>query len=174
MRTTLATGNDRRRDRRAFTLIELTIVIFIMMVLSMAAAPSFVRSYNTSQLNAAGRALATTCQFARLHAAMQQQTVTLNLDLDRQVYWVTEPVRADAEGDTGSTLKTLAMPGRVALASVTTSDGVSYQQGEVHVAFYPNGTCDGVTVTFVGAEKRDAVAVEVDSVTGRASTYEVR
>ena len=46
--------------------------------------------------------------------------------------------------------------------------------GQAEVAFYPNGTCDGVTVVFAGSEKGQALAVTVDAVTARATVSAVK
>ena len=175
MKRTSATGNEPGGRAAAFTLIELSIVVFIMAVLLVAAAPSFVRSYNSAQLGAAGRDLATTCLLARYHAALQQKPVTLNVDIDRQVSSVSAAPGAEAEeGGGGGTLKISAVPSRIRLVSVTAADGTVYDHGQVGIRFYANGTCDGFSVIFVGVDKREAMTVRVDPVTGRAAADEAR
>ena len=84
MRTTSATGSS------AFTLIELSIVIFIMAMLVALSAPALVRSFNSAALGEAARAFATTCQLARLQAVTRQVNAVLHVDADRQTFWLTQ------------------------------------------------------------------------------------
>ena len=66
MKTTSVTGSDRMQRRHAFTLIELSIAVFIMAMIVAVAMPQFVRSYNSQLLNETARTFATTCQLARV------------------------------------------------------------------------------------------------------------
>jgi prepilin-type N-terminal cleavage/methylation domain-containing protein len=173
--TTLPTGSNRKAPQAAFTLIELSIAIFIMAMILAIAVPQFVRSYNASLLNAMGRSFATTCQYARVEAVLRQQKSILHIDLDRQTFWVTQLMRApDAVELNEQVLKVVELPRQVALVSAETADVAARQRGGVEATFYPNGTCDAVTVVFRGSEKGSALAVEVDPVTARASAYPVK
>jgi hypothetical protein len=42
---------------------------------------------------------------------------------------------------------------------------------DITVKFYPNGTCESVTVVFRGTTKTDLLAATLDSLTGRATPY---
>ena len=81
MRMTLATGNKRKRS--GFTLIELSIALFIMAIIMAVSIPSFIRSYYASLLDSTGRTVITSCQFAKLNAVLHQQKVEFYIDLDR-------------------------------------------------------------------------------------------
>ena len=163
-------GSERPLRRSAFTLIELSIAVFIMALLMAVSAPYFVRSYNSSLLSSAARAFITTCQYARLQAVMQQRESLLHVDLDRQLFWISQPPQ-NTEGDAEpQVLKSVEISPRIALASVELADEAPQQKGQVQIKFYPNGTCEYMQVVFHGTEKGSGLTVEVDPVTGRATT----
>src|SRR5262245_32861490 len=81
-----------QRRRGGFTLIELSIVLFIMAMLVMITIPSFVRSYNAAIVNETARSLVTACQFARLNAVMHQQKALMHINLSNRAIWVTQSV----------------------------------------------------------------------------------
>lgn len=169
MTTTSATGS-----KRGFTLIELSIAVFIIAMVMAVALPSFVRSYNTALLSEAARTFSTTCQLARIQAVTQQRPATLHVDLDRQMFWVTQIMKTE-EDSAGSeqTLKVYELPKRVTLASAERIDGPSRKDKLVDATFYPNGTCDSITVVFRNGE-RGAIAATIDPITATAAPYTVK
>jgi prepilin-type N-terminal cleavage/methylation domain-containing protein len=171
--TTSATGNERPA-RAAFTLIELSIAIFIIALMMAITVPAFVRSYNTAVLNETVRSFATSCQYARIEAVTRQHNVTLHIDIDRQMFWISQPASTDEPGGEGQTLKTFEMSPRVALVSAERTDQPARQERQVQVDFYPNGTCDPVTVVFRGSEAKSGLAATVDPITARTVNYPVR
>jgi type II secretion system protein H len=168
MTTTSAITSDRRW-RAGFTLIELSIVVFIMAMILAICIPSFVRSYNSAILRETAQTFATTCQYARIQAVTQQKKAVLHVDLDRQMFWVTQPGRsADSDATEEQTLKTHELSKRVWLYSAERLDDTEGGQREVQITFYPNGTCDPVSIVLRGVEKGDAIQVTIDPVTTRA------
>jgi prepilin-type N-terminal cleavage/methylation domain-containing protein len=89
MKTTLAIGNRRRR-RAGFSLIELSIVVFIVAIIMAISVPNFIRSYNAATLNATGRSIITNCQFAKLNAVLHQKNVAFYVDIDKRMIWLTQ------------------------------------------------------------------------------------
>jgi prepilin-type N-terminal cleavage/methylation domain-containing protein len=170
----LAIGNKCKRS--GFTLIELSIALFIIAIIAAVSVPSFIRSYNASLIDAMGRSVITSCQFARLNAVLHQQKVEFYVDLDRQVMWVTQTETNEADGADSSAevLKTIEIPSRVGLVSAQVRDEPLQQKGQVAATFYPNGTCDAFTVTFRGTEKGSGLAIVVDPVTSRAIPWPVK
>jgi prepilin-type N-terminal cleavage/methylation domain-containing protein len=173
-------GALRKRPHAGFTLIELSIAVFIIAIIMAVSVPSFVRSYNTAVLSEAGRSVVTACELARLNAVLHQRKVVFHVDLDKQMIWLTQPPAADATGAADSVdspdalLKTIEVSPRIGLASAQVADQPPQQKGEVDALFYPNGTCDGFTVTFRGAEKGSGLAIVVDSVTSRGVAWSVK
>jgi hypothetical protein len=98
---------------------------------------------------------------------LHQQDVTLHTDLDRQTFWITQPPPLDAPDREDVVLKVVQLPQKVTLLSAERIDEAARQRGQISVAFFPNGTCEAITVVFRGSE-RNGLAVQVDPVTARA------
>ena len=162
------------RRRQGFTFIELSIAVFIIGMLVLVALPSFVRSYNSVLLGETLRTFATTCQLARIQAVSQQKPATLYIDVERQMFWVTQVLKTE-DDPTGSeqTLKVHQLPARVRLISVERVDAPARQEKLVETIFYPNGTCDSVTVVFRGNEP-GGLAATLDPITCQATPYPVK
>jgi prepilin-type N-terminal cleavage/methylation domain-containing protein len=177
MKTTSATGSNARRRRGGFTLIELSIAVFIIAIIIAVSAPSFVRSYNASLLDSMGRTLATSCELARLNAVLHQQPVAFYVDMDRQTIWLMQAASTndtDSAGSGGQVIKTIEMPGRISLFSAQLGELMPQQKGLVQATFYPNGTCDAFAVTVRGVEKGSGLEVVVDPVTCRGMLWPVK
>jgi prepilin-type N-terminal cleavage/methylation domain-containing protein len=160
-------------QRRGFTLIELSIAVFIMAMIVAVAVPQFVRSYNNQLLSETARTFATTCQLARVQAVTQQSNATLHIDIDRQMFWVTQAMKTEDGGTEDQTVKVYELPRRVMIASADRTDGSQVHEKLVDVTFYPNGTCDSVTVVFRGGERGGLMAT-LDPITCQAIPYVVK
>jgi prepilin-type N-terminal cleavage/methylation domain-containing protein len=80
-------GRARRRGtERAFTLIELTLVIVILALLSAISIPKFASTHRRMMLDQAARRLITTVQYARSQAVVFQQEVDMVFELDPPGY----------------------------------------------------------------------------------------
>ena len=177
MKTTSAIGSDASRRRDGFTLIELSIAVFIIAIIVAISVPSFFRSYNAELLNAMGRSIATGCEFAKLNAVLHQRTVAFYIDMDKQTIWLmqfTAPSGADHAEAESQILKTIEISPRVSLLSVQVGDQMSQQKGQVEATFYPNGTCDAFVVTLRGVEKGNGLEIMVDPVTCRSTLWPVK
>jgi prepilin-type N-terminal cleavage/methylation domain-containing protein len=179
MRTISATGNDARRSRGGFTLIELGVVVVILAFLMALAAPSFVRSYRSALVGEAARAFATVCQYARLNAVSRQRVAMVHLDLTKQTYWLTQRPDDPDKSDEPVTLKMVELNPRVILASVTLPGGETGARTDtearvVELNFYPNGTCDGAMLVFRGREEKDTITLALDALTAHAAAVDTR
>ena len=173
MTTILETGNRRRR-LGGFSLIELSIVVFIIAILVAVSVPSFIRSYNGAVLNAMGRSVMTSCQFAKLNAVLHQRNVAFYIDIDKRMIWLTQYSGTNETESSSEVLKSIEISPRIGVASVQIGDQPPQQRGQLEATFYPNGTCDAFTVTFRGAEKGSGLAIMVDPVTSRGLPWVVK
>jgi prepilin-type N-terminal cleavage/methylation domain-containing protein len=173
----LATGNDPRPRESAFTLIELSIAVFIIAIIIAVTIPSFVRSYNAEVLNAAGRRIATSCEFAKLNAVLHQQKVGYYIDMDRQTIWLMQATTNDTDDGSSANsgvLKSIPMPSRIGLSSAQLGELMPQGRGMVEATFYPNGTCDAFAVTLHGVEKGNGLEIVVDPVTCRGMLWPIK
>ena len=177
MKTTLAIGSDARSARAGFTLIELSIAIFIIAIIIAVSIPSFVRSYNAALLNAMGRTLVTDCEFAKLNAVLHQRNVACYIDMDKQTIWLMQFSSSTGAGSIepeSQILKTIEISPRIALISAQVGDQLPQLKGQAEVTFYPNGTCDPFAVTLAGAEKGSGLEIIVDPVTCRGMSWPIK
>ena len=164
----LRTGNKAA----GFTLVEVTIAIFITLVLMALAVPSFVRSYNGALLGEMTRTFATTCQWARIQAVSKQRPAIVHVDVTSQKFWLTQAGRDD--GADALPLKVVEMSARVALVRAERLDDKGGEPGGIEINFYPNGTCDAATVSFRGTERGSGLAVTLDPITARGTVAPVK
>lgn len=151
---------------RGFTLVELTIVMFVLGTIMAVVSPYFVHYYHQARVDAAARELGTATQLARLQAVTRQQTVWLEFDLDRQMYWISRADPQTAMSDE-QLLAVFELPGTVRLAAVQTAEGLPRDAGRVAARFFPNGTCDEFWATLRGTRSPRIITVWLDPVTAR-------
>jgi len=80
----LLRGNrrSRLRNRRAFTLIEMLLVIVIIGIITAVTLPQFVKSMHGNRLKSAARTVIGAGRYARSMAVLQQRPMELSFDLD--------------------------------------------------------------------------------------------
>ncbi|MCX6995938.1 MAG: prepilin-type N-terminal cleavage/methylation domain-containing protein [Kiritimatiellaeota bacterium] len=74
------------RLRRAFTLIELMLVVFIVLLLASLALPAFLRSFRGAQLRAAVRSAVMIHRHARNLAILRQRHVAIRVDQEQNLF----------------------------------------------------------------------------------------
>jgi prepilin-type N-terminal cleavage/methylation domain-containing protein len=70
------------RRQRAFTLIEMVVVVALLAVLLSIAVPPFFRGLGWARMSGTARALVTMAKFARFHAIMHGRPVFLVVDIE--------------------------------------------------------------------------------------------
>ena len=177
MKTTSAIGSKAHRRHAGFTLIELSIAVFIIAIIIAISVPNFIRSYNAELLNATGRTIATSCEFAKLNAVLHQRNVAFYIDMDKQTIWLMQfatPSGGDGAEPESQILKTIEISPRISLFSAQLGDQLAQQKGQVEATFYPNGTCDAFAVTLRGVEKGSGLEIVVDPVTCRGMLWPIK
>ena len=80
-------ANVMNPRRRAMSLFELTIVMFVLGLLAAVTAPLFSDSLRTTRLEAAARTLAAHVKYIRSVAINEGRTTTLVCDTNSHTYW---------------------------------------------------------------------------------------
>ena len=77
-----------RDRRRAFTLIEVLVVVVILSILTAAIAPQFSGTLDDARLRAASRSIASSLHLAHSQAVSTGKPCQLRLDLAERRYWL--------------------------------------------------------------------------------------
>ena len=140
---------NRPTFSRGFTLVELVLVLAIIALTFMLAAPelrNFVRG--RSAMNTAGMFVATT-HFARSQAITDATTYRVNIDVTNGRWWVTmNSATGYVEIDSAHGQSTSAADG----VRIETDPGIKAADGMQYIEFDPSGRSDPAVVRFVGLQ----------------------
>ena len=173
-----------RSWRRAFTLIELLIVIGIMSIVMAIGIPSFVRALRKESLRKAVSDMVEGCSYARAQAILKSTPMELVIRAEGGHISV-EPLRqSEASSDvseaseprpaaaSGSVQFSAQLPDDVAVKLLYVNFQDQMQAPEARVRFFPNGTCDEFTAILFSANGERKISVDV--VTGLADVDVIR
>jgi len=128
-----------------FTLLELTVVLFIIGLLAAVLAPR-LGDLSGARLDANARRLAAVVRYLHGEAAFRSQLYRLNYDLDQRTYWVTvlTATRTTAEflPDSSPLARPVQLPPSIAFADVRVPSVGLVSTGRVYTHFYPQGYTD--------------------------------
>jgi prepilin-type N-terminal cleavage/methylation domain-containing protein len=164
--------SDRREAQHGFTLIELSIVVLIIAIVTYFAFPR-LRSLSGAELSASTRRLAQTTGYLYEEAALRGTVLTLFFDLDQQQYWVAHPEEGTGYPieDTDLLARRVALPDGVRITDVDVPGTGTISQGLVPARFYPEGYADQALVHLADADGH-TYTVRVDPLRGRGEVLE--
>ena len=186
LRTTPLTAGPQRTSpsRRAFTLIEIMIVVGIRGIVMAMGVPAIYRVFHKESLRKAVNDIVEVCARARAQAILRGEPTEVRFRPgDRQLGLggASAPPRAEAADvtDEGNT----PAP-RPAGSAVQWADGITLEMLDVNfieykelpearVRFYPNGTSDEMTVV-LRSDQNEYRKVSLECTTGLASVEVIR
>ncbi len=162
----------RRRGERGFTLIELSIVILIIAIVTSIALPR-LRSVTAAELSAAARRLSATTRYLYEESALRGAPLVLFFDLDHQEYWVAHSEEGTGQlvEDTDLLARRVRLPPAVRIADVFVPGTGTFSEGLVPTRFYPEGYADRSVVHLVDDDGH-AYTLQIDPVRGRGEVSE--
>ena len=157
------------RRTRAFTLVEIMIVVVIIAITIAVGLPAFVRAFDKNDLQQAEASLIALCANARLTAITQGKPVDLVVRLVERSFMLMRVEVAEARpAEEGVAELPQAAPETAALflpREVTFAVSASSQSfeddREVRVRFFPDATCEELTVTLESSHGRRRIVLEV-------------
>lgn len=142
---------------RAFSLLELLVVLAIVALASTILVPAFTGGAG-AELQVAARDLASGLRYARSHALTHGDEVTLTLDVDGHRFEI-------SGSDVGRDL-----PSSVEL-SLYTARSELLDGNTAAIRFFPDGSSTGGRITVTGANGQERY-IDVDWLTGRVDILE--
>lgn len=138
---------------RAFTLVELLMVIAIMAVVTAITIPSFVTSMRGSRLRTSVRTVVKIGRYSRSLAVLKQIPMTVSFDLDSGM--------VSSEGGDGKDNISRSLD-RVKLVSLETIGEDKCTEGIYKVVYQTNGRCKPYTIVIADQDGTSA-KIHVDA-----------
>ncbi len=158
-----------RHGSSGFTLLELSVVLLILGIAASFIAPR-LRDPESQALTSSTARLATAVRYLYDEAAYRRLPMRLNLDLDQQVYFVTElggdPAAPEFVPSRSSLAKPTALPDSVAFRDVVLPAVGLVTEGIVFAQFSPDGWADPLVVHLRGRSGNETT-MAIEPLTGR-------
>ena len=173
---------------RAFTLLEIMMVVAIIGLMMTMGVPAILRTMHQAPLRKAVNDVVTICRNARSQAILSGVTTAVIFHPQSEEVSLTSLAGTNAPGDLAqpdqqSDEAKTSVPGMTALNSTRFEDGVKIDMLDINlteckdadaarVRFFPNGTCDEMTLILNQGGQYLKISLEVT--TGLASVETVR
>lgn len=143
---------DKEKSKAGFTLIEFTIVIFILALLTAVTMPRFVAFFSRGDLDVFVSKLSTYIEHVRDEAVYKKRVLYVNYSPQENRFWVTD---FKGEKDRGVLMRALSVPEGVVITDFVVGGGEKMFEGDVKISFYPGGKAEAVLIHLKGREGRN-------------------
>ena len=160
--------------KRAFTLVEILVVVAVLGLVFTLSIPAFKRIINKAPLEQGIGDVVSLCRLAREKAIVKQQAMDVVLNGTEEIVKVTTAARVINASDptTGLMIKEAEETQLIDQATLQVDLEIiepetdAFTLDEIRIRFYPDGTSE--TLTLRVADDDDAYLLTLDPVTGRA------
>jgi len=160
--------------KTGFTLLELSLVLFIIGLLVAVLLPRF-GDIGGARLESSAHRLAALVRYLSGEAAFSGQVYRISYDLGAQTYavQVLVPSRGTMEfvADSSPMSQLVRLPSGIAFADVRVPRAGRLNSGRVFTHFYPQGYIDP-TVVHLRDQREQMMTVVIPPITGEAKVYE--
>lgn len=127
------------QTQKGFTLIELSVVLFIMVLGFAATGINISSGQGSTEIRAAARDLVSALRYARGQALMTRKEVALTIDFEENTYEIS------------TRNKIYSIPDDIDVTLVT-AQTESSGDGQAGIRFFPDGSCTGGHMTLERGE----------------------
>jgi type II secretion system protein H len=161
--------------QKGFTLIELTVVLFLMGLFLFAALPNIQGFLFHSDLNSVARSLKATVRLLRSKSIVTGRNTILCLDLDQGRYWgeFDTPGKRDEwvnPASRSSVVSPQTLPEGIRFVDATTIRLPKRETGRVCSLFNPKGVIEETVLHLTDRGNR-VLTIIINAYTGRFSLY---
>lgn len=161
--------------RQGFTLIELTVVLFVIGLLFLTALPRLGNFLFQGDLRSAARSLKATVYYLRSKSITSHRNTVLFLDLDRGTYWGRyEDIHGDTDraDDARSFLVTpRQLPENIKILDALNIHSGKRMGGRLHSTFNPKGVFEETVLHLADTNQR-MLTIVINAYTGRFLLYD--
>ncbi|WP_321393981.1 prepilin-type N-terminal cleavage/methylation domain-containing protein [uncultured Desulfuromusa sp.] len=161
-------GNSKKAS--GFTLLELTIVLFLVGLFSVIVLPRFSH-IGEGELQHSARRLSWTIKYLFNEAALSSREHRIIYNLDDDTY---RGMILETDGSLFSVERIpeeIKLDQNIQLMDMTVSGRGTFSQGEVTVRILPSGWIEATTIHLRGADNQ-TLTVVVNPLTGHCETYD--
>lgn len=145
-------GVFRHQPQRAFTLLELLVVLALAAILMALVPPLLQGGVSSAELKGTARKLAAALKYVRSQAITHHQEAVLTLDLERRYFMITGKKRQ------------YPIPDNLEISLVTARSELDTERvGKIR--FFPDGTSTGGRITV--AQGKSKYGIDVNWLTGQ-------
>ncbi len=156
----MRTRTSRIDRRRAFSLVELLVVIAMLAVAATAIIPRMGRSIGQRGLAEAAFRLEQTARTTRELAVSRRQMCAIEIDVDAGAYGVAMASNGgEFQAVQASWLKQEKLPEGMRIGQVRLPDGQILNGGTHRIRFQPDGTSSGAMVQLLARDGRYLVSI---------------
>jgi prepilin-type N-terminal cleavage/methylation domain-containing protein len=160
-----------RRAEAGFTMIELSVVIFLLALISLMVVPNLV-DFSSYYLNSSARRLKGTISYLHAQAASKKMYLRLNFDIDNGKYWVSA-INEDGEDTLVPFMlaKPVELPEGIGIADVHSLYDKKRTKGKTFIQFFPTGYTERAVIHLKYKDKKFYTLI-VSPITGRTKIEE--
>jgi prepilin-type N-terminal cleavage/methylation domain-containing protein len=156
-------------NKRAFTLIELVVVLFIVALVASLVIPRIGAFISHGDTNKAIRQIRGMVRYLAGMSAVSGVSYQLHYDLDQGVCWVGRPTGEGEVVEERQVLtRPLHLPSGVSFKEISTPRG-DYKEGVAYTEFSPTGWVEETFIHLVGGSE---VTLRLLSLAGDIKVYE--